>query len=200
MLLRKASYADKAIVVRILCNAFADNRSVLYLLPKDRSFDRRLKRLMTYSFDCCFRFGEVYISDDNNACALTVLPETKSNNAWLIWQQIKLVTGALGLLNTSKALKREALVKQHYPTEAYYYIWYIGVEPANQGNGAGSALLRQLQARASSLGRAIYLETSTVRNLPWYGKNGFNKYGQIDDFGFPLYLLRWSAAINTAPV
>lgn len=49
----------------------------------------------------------------------------------------------------------------------------LAVEPAEQGCGIGSALLRAGIERADEDGLAVGLVTDNPRNLPFYGRHGF---------------------------
>jgi ribosomal protein S18 acetylase RimI-like enzyme len=49
----------------------------------------------------------------------------------------------------------------------------IGVHPALQGHGIGSALLESGLRRADEDGSVVFLGTNTARNLPLYERHGF---------------------------
>nr|WP_294897567.1 hypothetical protein [uncultured Pedobacter sp.] len=65
-------------------SAFDENLSVNYIVKKDKHRVERIKVLMDYSFDMCRRYGEVYLSEDENACALVLFPDLKKDNLWTI--------------------------------------------------------------------------------------------------------------------
>lgn len=184
-----ASPADKYCVVDILTKAFEDNKSVNYIIKQDQSRRRRIKRLMEYSFDVCRLFGEVLLSDDKRACALIVWPEKKRISLKSVLLDIKLMVTCIGLSNIKKALVREAKIKKLQPKEPVYYLWFIGVDPLEQHSGIGSRLLREIIERYAPEQRAICLETSTLRNIPWYQRFGFELYNELD-LGYTLYFLK----------
>jgi ribosomal protein S18 acetylase RimI-like enzyme len=70
-----------------------------------------------------------------------------------------------------------------------YYLWFIGVDPNEQHNGIGSALLNEVIREGTKKNRSIYLETSTLKNIPWYEKFGFKIYNELD-LGYKLFFLR----------
>jgi len=185
----RARYEDKRLVVEILSNSFDDNKSVNYVIKQGRSRKRRISRLMEYSFDYCTLFGEVFLSDDKNACALTVLPDKKKTSVKSIFLDVKLALGCIGLSNLKKALSREATIKTLHPVEPMYYLWFIGVLPEVQNKGIGSTLLAEMIAKSDAMKRPVFLETSTLRNLPWYKKFGFEVYSELD-FGYKLFCLK----------
>ncbi|WP_369127520.1 GNAT family N-acetyltransferase [Terrimonas pollutisoli] len=70
-----------------------------------------------------------------------------------------------------------------------YYLWFIGVDPAFQGKGTGSQLMREIIADSKSASRVLCLETSTVKNIPWYQQFGFVIYNELN-FGYTLFFLK----------
>jgi len=189
--MRCALKNDKQLVIEILSPAFYSNQSVNYLIPQLPDKQKRIKELMDYSFETCTLFGKVHISDDNKACALVSFPEQKKTTIKSLLAEIKLIFRSIGFGNIKKATQREKEISKHYPAENIYYLWFIGVSPEFQRQGIGEKLMREILADADQMKRAVYLETSTLTNIPWYQKFGFEVYGELD-FGYKLFLLRRS--------
>ena len=80
-------------------------------------------------------------------------------------------------------------VEQFHPHTPHYYLEYLGVEPALQGQGLGSQLLSELARRADAVGVGCYLETATPRNLPLYQRFGFQVTAQKEVIGLPAWFL-----------
>lgn len=176
-------------IINILTHAFADNKSVNYVIRQDQHRMERIRRLMQYAVDTCHDFGKVWLSEDQKACALVLLPDSKRATTKAIKRDFRLATAATGLMNVRKTWTREARIKAKHPETPYCHLWFMAVETGSQGQGLGSNLLKFLVDLYQLQQRPIYLETSTERNLPWYKKSGFEVYDQLD-FTFPLYLLR----------
>jgi ribosomal protein S18 acetylase RimI-like enzyme len=70
-----------------------------------------------------------------------------------------------------------------------YYLWFIGVDPKHQNSGIGTTLLNEVIKDSESKNRSIYLETSTMKNLPWYKKFGFDVYNELD-LSYKLFFLK----------
>ena len=185
----KAAYNDKAIVASILANSFNNNQSVNYIVIQDRRKVARLKALMEYSFDVCFLFGDVFLTDDKKGCALIVYPDKKKTTLKSLLLNAKLVLRCTGLYNVKKVMKREAAVSGVHPDGLIYYLWFIGVTDAEQGKGIGSQLLDFIVKEGRIQKRILCLETSTQRNIPWYQKKGFQIYKELD-FGYRLYCMK----------
>lgn len=185
----KAEAEDRQLVVEILVRSFDDNKSVNYIVRQDRSRVRRLTRLMEYSFDYCQLFGEVFLSDDRKGCMLAVLPDRKRTTLASIMLDVRLALTCVGLSNLGKVMDRETKVKNVHPRESFYYLWFIGVEPSEQNKGIGGMLLKGVLQRSEAMGRPVYLETSTEKNVPWYRKFGFEVYDELN-FGYSLFCLK----------
>jgi GNAT superfamily N-acetyltransferase len=57
--------------------------------------------------------------------------------------------------------------------EPHWYLRLLGVDPAHQGEGLGSTLLRYGLDRADASGHSCFLETFAERNVPFYVGHGF---------------------------
>jgi hypothetical protein len=187
--MRRANYKDKNLIIDILTQSFESNQSVNYVVNQDEKRINRIRALMDYSFEVCYLFGDVFISDNKKACALIVYPDKKKTTLKSILLDIKLIIQSIGTKNVMKALSREALVKKIQPKIAMTYLWFIGVGLEDQNNGFGSDLLHSIIQYSNENNRPIYLETSTVRNLPWYSKFGFEVYSE-QDLSYRLYFLK----------
>lgn len=185
----RADYKDKQIIVDILTSSFLDNKSVNYIIKQDNRRLSRVRNLMDYSFEVCHSFGYVFLSNDKTACALIVLPERKKTSLRSVFLDIKLIFYCIGIANIGKTITRESKIKSLRPTEPMYYLWFIGTDPKQRNNGTGTKLLQGVIKQASADKCAVYLETSTLKNLPWYEKNGFKIYNELD-LGYQLYFLR----------
>jgi ribosomal protein S18 acetylase RimI-like enzyme len=95
----------------------------------------------------------------------------------------------MGLSNVKKAMDRESKIKKFHPKEPMYYLWFIGVDPKEQNKGIGSTLLKDVIKQAELKNRSVYLETSTLKNIPWYEKFGFKIYNELD-LSYRLYFMK----------
>jgi len=182
----KAAKSDRALVIAILAGSFENNKSVNYIVRQDQRKRERIRALMAYSFDVCYHFGEVWLSADKRACALILYPHFKKSTLWL---DIKLIFNAIGLDRVQTALQREAKIKKLQLPGKVCYLWFIGVSADSQRCGIGSRLLTAVLSYADQKGLPVCLETSTLKNIPWYASFGFKLYNQLD-LGYTLYFLK----------
>lgn len=187
--MKKAEYNDKTLVVDILTKSFDTNQSVNYIVKQDQKRVQRVSALMDYSFEVCYLFGDVFLSDDKKACALITYPDKKKTTLKSILLDVKLILFSVGIKNIKKTLARESLINKIQPKELKYYLWFIGVDPEYQNEGIGSVLLSEIIEDSEHKKRPIYLETSTLKNLPWYEKFGFQIYHELD-LSYKLFFLK----------
>lgn len=185
--MRKATQNDKEKVVCILLKAFKKNKSVNYIAGKE---EEKIRYLMEYSFENCIDMGEVFISEDGNACAMIQFQDKKKFSWKSTYLDIQLILKTIGVGNIPKALSRESFIKKHYPKDPFTYLWFVGVNPEKQKNGFGTKILNHVLDYSKTLDRPVYLETSTESNLPWYQKHGLEIYTVSEKFGFPFYFLK----------
>jgi len=190
----KARSQDKVLVTAMLAQCFDDNKSVNYIIPQGRHRTKKILRLMEYSFDYCRLFGEVYLSDDKQGCALIVYPGKAKTTFRSARLDLRLIFQCVGLSNLRKVLQREAAIKKLHPREAFCYLWFIGVSPTAQRKGIGGTLLRELLNQCDQDGLPVYLETSVDRNVPWYEQSGFTVYDKLD-LGYTLYCMKRGARL-----
>jgi len=185
----KVNRAKKELAVDILTSAFRDNKSVNYIVRQDNRKLLRIKALMAYSFDMCMEFGDVFLTEDGEACALILYPHLKKFSFYALWLDIKLIFKAITVWGIAKTLKRESQIKTIQPKEPMAYLWFIGVNHLSQHEGTGSNLLKEVIEYANQKELPVYLETSTNENLPWYKRFGFEIYSELE-LGYKLFFLK----------
>lgn len=71
----------------------------------------------------------------------------------------------------------EATAARHPVDRPHSYLQFLGVHPARQGRGNGSALLARGLARADGAGLPAYLEATSPQNRGLYERHGFAPFG-----------------------
>jgi GNAT superfamily N-acetyltransferase len=66
-----------------------------------------------------------------------------------------------------------------HPRETHWYLPLIGVDPARQGQGIGSALLGRVLSTCDAQKLSAYLEATSPRNIPLHQRHGFEPLGSI---------------------
>lgn len=73
----------------------------------------------------------------------------------------------------------------HHPHQPHWYLPLIGVDPAHQGTGYGSALLREGLKRVDRDHLPAYLESTNLQNIPLYERHGFVVLGEVSGTSAP---------------
>lgn len=185
----KAYYADKTIVLDILSESFDLNKSVNYVAKQDKDRLKRIRNLMDYSFEMCYLFGDIYLSEDKTGCLLVLYPDKKKTTLKTILLDLKLAISCIGLSRIAKVLERESKIKVHHPKTPISYLWFIGVKSDAQKKGVGTKLLQEVIEESKLQYRDVYLETSTLTNIPWYEKFGFEIISELE-LTYKLFILK----------
>lgn len=193
--MKKASRQDKQLIIEILVRSFEQNASVGFIVGQGARREERLRALMSYSFDCCYEAGCIYLNEEQNATALVLFPDAKRTSLRSVCRDLKLIINVIGITRLRKVLLRNKRITAHYPRTPFCYLWFIGVMPGAQQQGLGSRLLAHLIGESEQMNRPMLLETSVPTNIAWYQQMGFRIYHEID-LGYKLYFLERSSGTS----
>jgi GNAT superfamily N-acetyltransferase len=82
-------------------------------------------------------------------------------------------------------------LEDHVPDEPHWMLDIVAVDPARQGRGTGTALIRHGLALADRDGVPAFLETGNPRNVPYYERLGFRvaEEGDAPDGGPHMWFM-----------
>ncbi len=101
-------------------------------------------------------------------------------------------TGFQRLVEFDKVQRR---LHAQYAPARHWFLATIGVDPAHQGRGIGSALMAPVLARADEERMPCYLETHTTDNVRLYERHGFRVMEHIENpTSVPLWAMLRSPA------
>ncbi|MGW1010419.1 GNAT family N-acetyltransferase [Streptomyces termitum] len=171
-----AGPADAPLVSAALARAFDGDPMMRWFFPDDTTRPDGLGRYFTTLFTRQYAPHGV-CERTASAAAFWVSPEG-ADKAVPDAETIGLLTGILG---DRAPLFRDAVqaAAAHGPREPHWYLAVLGADPAAQGQGHGSALLRSGLAKADADGLPVYLESSKAENLPVYRHFGFEVLGEF---------------------
>jgi ribosomal protein S18 acetylase RimI-like enzyme len=162
----------------VVARAFQDYPLSVYFIP-DESVRRRKLPLM---FQPLLRHGlsysEVYATSPKlEGIAVWFRPDGKRET---LWSKIRSGSVLIPFIVGIGALRRQiafgrwaASVRKRCVPGRYWYLQLLGVEPAYQGRGYASALLKPMLERIDGEGLPCYVETQTEKNVPLYEHLGF---------------------------
>lgn len=168
----------------VLADAFADDPVFRWLIPPhvgNRS--HRLETFFTSMSRSYLRLGKPCYLAEDGAASLWAKP-----GKWALpvremaieaVPQSAAFRGRLPL-----ALRTQLQVESLHPKQpAHWYLGYLGARQTRQGQGLGSALLREVLSQADADRVPAYLESSNERNLPLYQRHGFQVVGEHPALG-----------------
>jgi GNAT superfamily N-acetyltransferase len=170
---RRAGAGEGGALARTLAQAFQADPVMSWMFPDPQLRSRLLEpAFRLYLERLWLPHEETYAAGGTAAVAAWEPPGTWKLG---IGEQLRLLPAMARIFGrrlpgTLSALSR--LEKDH-PHEPHYYLPFMGVEPASQGRGMGSALLFPVLQRCDADGVAAYLEASSPRNRDLYERHGF---------------------------
>jgi ribosomal protein S18 acetylase RimI-like enzyme len=133
-----------------------------------------------------------WTTDDHAGAALWSPPGAWSVGLLDMARMGPSMVAALGA-RTIAGLRVLHAIEAPHPHDPHAYLRVVGCEPARQGQGVGSALLRPMLERCDEQGLAAYLESSNERNVPLYRRHGFEVTGEVVTHLGPRAWLMWRA-------
>ena len=110
-----------------------------------------------------------FVNQDYSAAALWLAPGAGPNEQTLM----KVMEESVA---PEKKVDLVAVIEEmvsYHPKEPHWYLPFIGVDPARQGKGLGSAILRPVLAECDAAHLPAYLESTNPRNRSFYERYGF---------------------------
>jgi len=161
----------------VLARAFFGDPFFTFVLPDASKRARVLPWLFGKTLRYGHRYGKVYTTPALDGVMMWLGPTNTS-----LEMLGTLLTGLflLPLRLSMHELQRSLLLSgfanklhQRSVIGRHWYLCGLGVEPAQQGQGIGRALLQPILAQADREALVCYLETNNEKNLPFYERNGF---------------------------
>jgi GNAT superfamily N-acetyltransferase len=180
----------------VLARAMANDPVFTYILPDPVERERLMSPFMTALTRYGLLFGEVYVTAGPVEASAIWLPpslirtEEQSDRTGL--------TAVVSAFSDGARARRDAVVQDHDRVRGaaqfvpHWYLVLIGVDPARQGLGLGSLLLRAGLSRVDQDGVECQLFTEQQRNVPIYQRYGFEiaVEGDLPDGGPHFWFMR----------
>lgn len=186
---RAARPADVRPLAAMLARAFEDDPVWSWIFPHAATRRMWARTYFRSRLRALIAGGAVHTTEDAAGAALWAPPE-----AWRfgLWETVALLRflPATGL-RTAKVLRGLGEVDDRHPEAPHWYLSILGTEPARQGEGIGSAVLRPVLESCDADEIPAYLESSKERNLAFYARHGFRVTGEVRLPDGPTMWLMW---------
>lgn len=168
----------------LLARAFQGDPLFRYAIPQDDKRAKVLTWLLGRVLVYASLYGEVHTTPALRGVVCWVAPGKNKLTPYRVLRTgLTPITVRFGLAAYRRFDINQAYVykmhTQHAPKD-HWYLWAIGVDPASQGKGIGSALMKPVLTKASASGTPCYLETHNTRNVRFYEKHGFRVVSEGD--------------------
>ena len=170
--IRTASIHDLAPVALALSRAFYDDPVFAWGLPDPDRRREVLPGFFTLFAGAFQRHGHVHRTADGTGAALWVPPGVApvgDDEADAFGAALQEVVGP----DAERTFIISELLDENLPHEPVWYLNFVGVEPAGQGRGVGSALLEQVLGEADRNAEPAYLDATSMRSRRLYERHGF---------------------------
>jgi GNAT superfamily N-acetyltransferase len=180
MKILQAKSADKALVIELLSQAFAQDPHMRYIVGGHKGFSKRLGTLLNYAFEHSMANGAITLTENKQAVAIWRNFGSNKMSFGLAMASLRFMID-FGYEGMKRVHLMEKEVQQAYPKQqSFWYLWLLGTHPSAQGQGLASALLQTKIAECAQTQTAVYLETSTESNVTYYSKKGFEVYEKLN--------------------
>ena len=168
-----SSNADQAIGTVVL--AFSADPAARWLYPDPHQYLMNFPGFVRAFAGKAFEHNSAYWVDGGLGAALWLRPGVHADeNTLIAWLQ----------RTVAEEKQRDvfAILEQmdsYHPSGSHWYLPMIGVDPAHQHQGYGSALLQHTLLACDRDLQLAYLESSSPKNIPLYERHGFELLGTI---------------------
>ncbi len=167
--------ADKERAVATIVTAFSGDPVLRWVLPDAQQYLTYAPELVRRFCGKAFEGQSAFAVEGFMGAALWLRPGVETDGESLA----ELMQQAVPEEDQEKVSELIDQMAEYHPHEPLWYLPMIGVDPARQGMGLGSALLAHALAGVDREAKPAYLEATTERNRDLYARHGFEVIGTI---------------------
>jgi GNAT superfamily N-acetyltransferase len=174
-LVRAATPADEIPAIDTVVLAFAADPVTRWCWPDSHHYLASMPSFTRAFAGGAFVHKGAHCTDDCGGAALW-LPPGVHPEADALGEIMERTVSASTLGNVFAVFEQMA---RFHPSEPHWYLPLIGVDPAHQGKGYGSALLSHALQECDRHRTPAYLEATSPRNAELYRRHGFEALATI---------------------
>lgn len=162
----------------VLARAFQDDPLWVYFFPNASERPNKSLHVLRMLVHYAVSYGEVHATSIKlEGIAVWLPPDKAEVSPWRMIQyggfSVMLKMNREELVRTIRYTKYATSVHERCANMRHWYLQFIGVDPAFQGKGYASVLLKPMLARMDAGQAPCYLETHNQENVPIYQHYGF---------------------------
>lgn len=178
---RTAEASEQDAVLNTLMLAFSTDPCLRFMLDTPDRFFAGFRPFATGMGGASVEHGTAWLADGGAAAAMWLPPGVSSDRDAMLG----VLMANLDPAKLPTVAEVGEAIGAYHPEEPHWYLAMIGVDPARQGRGYGSALLKEGLKRCDEDGVIAYLESSSPKNVPLYERYGFEVMGFVQPGEFP---------------
>ena len=169
--IRQARLEDIGQISGMFASAFYSDPVYEWFFPHASGRLDKLRRLFAVFLEGLVPLGTVFTTEGWEGASLWIPAGMSISN----WQSIRQNLRILRVLGAGipRSIRWWLSVESEQPRYPHWELFLIGVAPAFQGKGIGSALLRPGISKCNEEQLPIYLDTGNRKNVGFYQRYGF---------------------------
>ena len=179
--IRTANTVDQKHMISTLVLAFSSDPLARWQYPDPYQYLTFFPRFVQAFGGKAFEHRTAYASDDYSGAALWFPPGVKPAAE----PMAKLLQQSVFEAEQTDVFALFEEMDRRHPQFPHWYLPMIGVEPAQQGKGYGSALMQSVLRQCDRDRIPAYLESSNSADIPFYERQRFEALGAIQTGNSP---------------
>ena len=181
--IRTAQDSERSHVVATIASGFEADPVVRWCLPEEATRQEALSRFIDAYGGRAFEHDSAWTDEGFRGAALWLPPGVTPDEEEV--QQV--VTSTMPEEKQGPLFAAMEELGSYYPEEPHWFLPTIGVDPAWQGRGIGSRLMKHAVDKCDDAGKRAYLESSNPRNISLYERHGFKVVGEVRSGDCPVF-------------
>lgn len=168
-LIKSANASDQEQAIAVILLAFATDPLTRWIYPDPHQYLHYFRDVVRLFGGNAFEHGTGYYIDGFAGVALWLPPNVHPREK----ETMSLLQETVPHQHQEEVFAVLEKMGSYHPAEPHWYLPMIGVDPAHQHKGYGSALMQHALIRCDRENKPAYLETSNPKNVPLYNRYGF---------------------------
>lgn len=173
--IKSVTASDKDFAIAAVVRAFSADPAARWVYPDARQYQVNFPIFVKAFAGAAFEHGSADCVVGCSAAALWLPPGIHGDQTALR----ELLQRSVSEGDQKQVFALFEQMDNWHPVEPHWYLPLIGVGPAEQGKGYGSALLRHALERCDGDDKIAYLEATSRQSLTLYERHGFERLGTI---------------------
>jgi len=173
--IKPVTAADERAAIDVVVRAFSADPAARWLYPDSNQYSVNFPNFVKTFGGKAFEHRSAYTMDDYSGAALWLPPGVDPDDEALAG----LIQRSVPEHRLEEVFAVFQQMDDYHPNEPHWYLPLIGVDPAQQSRGYGSALIEHALIQCDRDQKLAYLESSNPKNISLHKRHGFELLGTI---------------------